>query len=238
MTACFDKPHFDKPRFDKQLDRTDSLSSLDYALSSGSALSSLDYTRSSNSILSGGVSAEQSSDCLSSAPAPKVLTTGKTYPPPSTHGPTGREVPLHSDEFVTLYRDRLVVHWYYFPFAGDKVVPLDQVRRVHTGYFAGATPPRYLPSPEAAAKSGVYGGKVLDMWDWKHWGMALNFDTWWSCDLGRDGKDNWIAIELDDTHVKVGFAVDTHTHTGLLAKIHRATLAARKELDRPYDLCQ
>ncbi|KCV70929.1 hypothetical protein, variant [Fonticula alba] len=148
------------------------------------------------------------------------------------------DVPLHSDEFVTLYRDRLVVHWYYFPFAGDKVVPLDQVRRVHTGYFAGATPPRYLPSPEAAAKSGVYGGKVLDMWDWKHWGMALNFDTWWSCDLGRDGKDNWIAIELDDTHVKVGFAVDTHTHTGLLAKIHRATLAARKELDRPYDLCQ
>lgn len=37
---------------------------------------------------------------------------------------------------------------------------------------------------------------------------------------------------------RVGFAVDTHTHTGLLAKIHRATLAARKELDRPYDLCQ
>ena len=43
--------------------------------------------------------------------------------------------PLYDDDCVTLYKDRLVAKWYFFPTGGKKTIPLRRIRcvREHRG---------------------------------------------------------------------------------------------------------
>jgi hypothetical protein len=100
---------------------------------------------------------------------------------------------LASDQFFmnTRYQDRLieitdqeiVFHRYYFPFGGDKHVPISLIENIQ------ARPPSF------------FGGS------WRIWGSG-NFRTWFPLDGARPKRDMIFIAFLRGRFRRIGFTVE------------------------------
>jgi hypothetical protein len=83
-----------------------------------------------------------------------------------------RKVPLISNGYVTCYSDYLVIHWYYFPF-GNKKVKYSNIRSCE-----------------------FHSTEDMDIFSFKHWGMALS-PVWWHCDMSRLSRKYYIILDAN-----------------------------------------
>lgn len=92
--------------------------------------------------------------------------------------------PLYKDSFVTLYPDRIVIAWYWFPTTQSKIIPIAEIKKVT------------VPSK-------------IQFLNHKAWGMAIDFDIWWASDMSNlmDYSDRRVIIDCG-TWPKVGFSCD------------------------------
>uniref|UniRef100_A0AC34QJ89 Uncharacterized protein n=1 Tax=Panagrolaimus sp. JU765 TaxID=591449 RepID=A0AC34QJ89_9BILA len=92
---------------------------------------------------------------------------------------------LYKDQYVTLYKDELVINSYFFPFGSEKTIKVKDIIGVYydkQGFLKGL-------------------GKVKD------WGMSLN-PVWWGCDLKRSFTSNNFNVIVDTGEwPKKGFSV-------------------------------
>jgi hypothetical protein len=77
---------------------------------------------------------------------------------------------LIKNSHVTCYNDRIVIHWYYFPF-GDKTIKYRNIR-----------------SCELLTKD------LLNFFETKTWGMAFS-SVWWHLDIHRHSRKYFIILD-------------------------------------------
>jgi hypothetical protein len=104
---------------------------------------------------------------------------------------------LYKDEMVEVTDREVVFHRYYFPFGGDKHVPLSQIERV-----------------EMRRPSAGFGS-------WRIWGGGPR--TWFPFDGARPSRDAIFVAFLRGCFIRIGFTVerskeaaDIFTQRGLL----------------------
>jgi hypothetical protein len=90
---------------------------------------------------------------------------------------------LYKDGLVEITDQEVVFHRYYFPFGGDKHVPLNQIERVE------------VRQPSALGGS------------WRIWGTG-NFRTWFPLDGARPSRDAIFIAFLRGCFVRIGFTVE------------------------------
>ena len=84
---------------------------------------------------------------------------------------------LYTDKFSTITEEGITVKSYYFPFALSKFIPFKDIHTIEP-------PP---PSTSIFTKSK------------KSWGMGLDFNTWWACDMGREisrTRDDLLTVSV------------------------------------------
>lgn len=89
---------------------------------------------------------------------------------------------LYEDSLVKITDQEIVFHRYYFPFGGDKHVPLSQLERI-----------------EVRAPSFTFGS-------WRIWGGGPR--TWFPFDGARPGRDSIFLANLKGRLVRIGFTVE------------------------------
>ncbi len=89
---------------------------------------------------------------------------------------------LYKDGLVEITDQEVVFHRYYFPFGGDKHVPLSQIERV-----------------EVRQPSVWFGG-------WRIWGGGPR--TWFPLDGARPSRDAIFVAFLRGCFVRIGFTVE------------------------------
>ena len=89
---------------------------------------------------------------------------------------------LYKDGLVEVTDQEVVFHRYYFPFGGDKHVPLSQIERV-----------------EVRSPSASFGS-------WRIWGGGPR--TWFPLDGARPSRDAIFVAFLRGCFVRVGFTVE------------------------------
>jgi hypothetical protein len=90
---------------------------------------------------------------------------------------------IYKDSLVEVTDEEIVFHSYYFPFGGDKRVPLSRIATVQV------------------RQPSFFGGK------WRIWGSG-DFTTWFPCDGNRPGRDRIFIASLRDSSRKIGFTVE------------------------------
>lgn len=89
---------------------------------------------------------------------------------------------LMRNDFVTCYSDRLVVHFYYFPF-GEKTIRYDDIQS--------------------------YELRRLDQMNFlqvKCWGMAMS-PIWWHLDIRREWREHFLLVDAGQWP-KIGITMD------------------------------
>jgi hypothetical protein len=89
----------------------------------------------------------------------------------------------YKDKLIEVTDQEIVFHRYYFPFGGDKHVPLSQIESVQVRH----------PS--------VLGGS------WRIWGSG-DFRTWFPLDGARPSRDRIFVVYLRDSSRRIGFTVE------------------------------
>jgi hypothetical protein len=90
---------------------------------------------------------------------------------------------LYKDKLVEITDEEVVFHRYYFPFGGDKHVPLRNIENVHvkqTSIFAGS---------------------------WRIWGSG-DLRTWFPLDGSRPSRDRIFIASMRDSFWRIGFTVE------------------------------
>ena len=90
---------------------------------------------------------------------------------------------LYQDSLITLTDKAIVFHSYYFPFGGDKRVPLEQIE--------------YIRVREVKASTGKF----------RLWGTS-DFRTWYPRDLQRSSRDCIFSASLRNRFRRIGFTVE------------------------------
>jgi hypothetical protein len=90
---------------------------------------------------------------------------------------------LYKDGLVEITDQEVVFHRYYFPFGGDRHVPLSQIESVQV------RPP------------SIWFGS------WRIWGTG-DFRTWYPQDSRRPGRDRIFVASLRDKFRRIGFTVE------------------------------
>eukprot|EP00041_Stephanoeca_diplocostata_P005611 m.64955 g.64955 ORF g.64955 m.64955 type:complete len:232 (+) comp15901_c0_seq1:223-918(+) len=93
--------------------------------------------------------------------------------------PKDTKEPIYKNTGCTLYRDRLVVHVWYFPLATSKTIPLAAIRKA------------YAPNVQFLAH--------------KQWGMGVDFDVWWALDMSFSPTGKRVIVDTG-TWPKIGFS--------------------------------
>jgi hypothetical protein len=105
--------------------------------------------------------------------------------------------PIISNDFVTCYADRLVIHLYYFPY-GDKTIRYKDIQSCE-----------------------LHPIRVLGPFKTKTWGMALS-PIWWHSDLRRHYRE--YCIILDTNHwPKIGITMDDNDINNVYELIKQET---------------
>jgi hypothetical protein len=86
---------------------------------------------------------------------------------------------LYKDELIEVSDEELVFHRYYYPFGGDKHVPLSRIASVRVRL----------------------GGS------WRLWGTG-DLRTWFPQDNKRPRRDRIFIISLRDSFRRIGFTVE------------------------------
>jgi hypothetical protein len=89
----------------------------------------------------------------------------------------------YKDGLIEITDQEVVFHRYYFPFGGDKHVPLSRIENVQ------ARPPSF------------FGGS------WRIWGSG-DFRTWFPLDGARPNRDRIFVASLRDSSRRIGFTVE------------------------------
>jgi hypothetical protein len=84
--------------------------------------------------------------------------------------------------FVTCYSDRLVIHFYYFPF-GDKTIQYNNINSCE-----------------------LLRNEDLSLFKTKSWGMAFSF-VWWPLDIHRLWREYYIIIDANQW-LKIGLTMN------------------------------
>jgi len=90
---------------------------------------------------------------------------------------------LYQDDLIEITDQEVVFHRYYFPFGGNKHVPLSQIKDI-----------RVRPS-------SALGGS------WRIWGSG-DFQTWFPLDGARPSRDRIFVAALRDSYWHIGFTVE------------------------------
>ena len=90
---------------------------------------------------------------------------------------------LYKDGLVEITDQEVIFHRYYFPFGGDKHVPLSQIESVEV------RPPSFL------------GGS------WRIWGSS-DLRTWFPLDGARPSRDRIFITHLRGRSHRIGFTVE------------------------------
>jgi hypothetical protein len=90
---------------------------------------------------------------------------------------------IYKDKLIEVTDQEVVFHRYYFPFGGDKHVPLSQIESVQV------------------RQPSVFGGS------WRIWGTG-DFQTWFPLDGGRPSRDRIFVASLRDSSRRIGFTVE------------------------------
>jgi hypothetical protein len=90
---------------------------------------------------------------------------------------------LYKDGLIEISDQEVIFHRYYFPFGGDKHVPLSQIESVEVRQ------PSFL------------GGS------WRIWGSG-DFRTWFPLDGSRPSRDAIFVAFLRGCFVRIGFTVE------------------------------
>lgn len=91
-------------------------------------------------------------------------------------------IPLIENDFVKCYSDYLSINLYYFPY-GNKKVKYENIR-----------------------SCDLLSTDDMDLFNCKHWGMALS-PIWWHCDMKRLGRKHYILIDANQWP-KIGLTMD------------------------------
>ena len=111
---------------------------------------------------------------------------------------------LYKDGLIEITDQEVVFHRYYFPFGGDKHVPLSQIESVQV------RPP------------SVWGGS------WRIWGSG-DFRTWFPLDGARPSRDRIFITFLRGRFRRIGFTVEHSEEVAEVLKergLLHATLSA------------
>ena len=110
----------------------------------------------------------------------------------------------YKDSLIEITDQEVVFHCYYFPFGGDKHVPLSQIESVQV------------------REPSVFGGS------WRLWGTG-DFQTWYPRDMERPKRDRIFVAFLRGRFRRIGFTVeDSQKATEVLKErglLHEATSA-------------
>jgi hypothetical protein len=99
---------------------------------------------------------------------------------------------LYKDKLIEITDQEVVFHRYYFPFGGDKHVPLSHIAGVQAG------PPSF------------WGGS------WRLWGSG-DFRTWFPLDNSRPSRDRLFFASLRNSSRRIGFTAEgSQKVTGIL----------------------
>ena len=90
---------------------------------------------------------------------------------------------LYKDKLIEVSDQEIVFHRYYFPFGGNKHVPLSQIENVQV------------------RQPSVFGGS------WRIWGSS-DFQTWFPLDVSRPSRDQIFVAFLRDSSRRIGFTVE------------------------------
>ncbi|GAB5033725.1 cs and sgs domain containing protein [Nannochloropsis oceanica] len=149
-------------------------------------------------------SSSSSASASSPPPRPLTATVASTHalsqPIPALHAPllpssfSSDEPPLtlYEDGYLKLTPTKLKVKCYFFPFGLAKTIPLKDIKKVSL-----------LP--------------LGSMWQgqYKHWGMAVDFQRWWPSDLRRAGRTHFIEVDCG-SWPRVAFTVNDPENVYLL----------------------
>jgi hypothetical protein len=100
---------------------------------------------------------------------------------------------LYKDSLLEITDQEVIFHHYYFPFGGDKHVPLSQIEDVE------AKPP------------SVWGGS------WRLWGSG-DFRTWFPLDSRRPKRDRIFIASLRGKSHRIGFTVEDSEKAATILK--------------------
>ena len=89
----------------------------------------------------------------------------------------------YKDSLIEITDQEVVFHRYYFPFGGDKHVPLSQIESIQV------RPP------------SLFNGS------WRLWGSG-DFRTWFPLDFARPSRDRIFIASLRGSFVRIGFTVE------------------------------
>ncbi|VDK22545.1 unnamed protein product [Anisakis simplex] len=122
---------------------------------------------------------------ISDRPLNQLLTVSMSHP--NCKRPIAYRI-IYEDNYCRLLRSCLVIKRYFFPTAKDKVITIDEIKRV------------FFKKQETPA----------DLFKAKDWGMTAS-PIWWACDFARGfhGKDtNYYNVVIDTgTRIMKGFSV-------------------------------
>ena len=90
---------------------------------------------------------------------------------------------IYKDSLIEITDQEVVFHHYYFPFGGDKHVPLSQIEAVQVW------------------RTSFLGGS------WRLWGTG-DFRTWYAQDNKRSSRDRTFIACLRHHFLRVGFTVE------------------------------
>jgi hypothetical protein len=90
---------------------------------------------------------------------------------------------IYKDKLIEITDQEFIFHRYYFPFGGDKHVPLSQIESIQVRQ------PSFL------------GGS------WRLWGTG-DFRTWFPQDNKRPSRDRIFIASLRDSSRRIGFTVE------------------------------
>jgi len=90
---------------------------------------------------------------------------------------------IYKDKLIEVTDQEVVFHRYYFPFGGDKHVPLSHIESIQV------------------REPSLFGGS------WRIWGTG-DFRTWCPFDGGRPGRDKIFLATLRNSFRRIGFTVE------------------------------
>jgi len=90
---------------------------------------------------------------------------------------------IYKDSLVEVTDEEVVFHRYYFPFGGDRHVPLIQIESIQI------------------RQPSFFGGS------WRLWGTS-DFRTWFPQDNKRPSRDHIFVAFLRDSYRRIGFTVE------------------------------
>jgi hypothetical protein len=113
---------------------------------------------------------------------------------------------IYKDKLIEVTDQEVVFHRYYFPFGGDKHVPLSQIESIQV------------------RQPSVFGGS------WRLWGSGdLRMRTWFPLDNKRPSRDRLFIASLRNSSRRIGFtAEDSQKVTSILRErglLHETTSA-------------